>query len=250
VGTIPEAAVWAIFFLPLAAFIAIGVVLYPWRNISGWTGIAAIAASFLLSLWALNTVIAHEGHDVGFGNHIWVAFFNFALTIGITLDGLTGLMVVVVTGVSLMVQVYSIGYMKGDAGYSRYFAYLSLFTASMLGLVLSRNLLLVFVFWELVGLSSYLLIGFWFHRPGGAAAAKKTIKVTPRGGAGGRLEQHGADLVHPGHLRRRRRQVGPVPAARLVARRDGGSNAGLGPDPRRDDGRGRRVSGRPPIPGV
>ena len=93
-------------------------------------------------------------------------------------------MLVVVTGVSLMVQIYSSGYMHGDRGYGRYFAYMSLFTAAMLGLVIADNLLMLFVFWELVGLTSYLLIGFWFQRPAAAAAAKKAFIVTRFGDLG------------------------------------------------------------------
>jgi NADH-quinone oxidoreductase subunit L len=93
-------------------------------------------------------------------------------------------MVVVVTLCSLMVQIYSQGYMHGDAGYCRYYAFMSLFTGSMLGLVLSDNLIQLYVFWELVGLCSYLLIGFWFHRPSAAAAAKKAFLVTRVGDFG------------------------------------------------------------------
>jgi NADH-quinone oxidoreductase subunit L len=93
-------------------------------------------------------------------------------------------MLLVVTIVSLMVQIYSQGYMHGDPGYHRYYAFMSLFTASMLGLVLADNLLLVYVFWEMVGLCSYLLIGFWFHRPSAADAAKKAFIVTRLGDFG------------------------------------------------------------------
>ncbi|MBI4268026.1 MAG: NADH-quinone oxidoreductase subunit L, partial [Chloroflexi bacterium] len=104
--------------------------------------------------------------------------------VGLLVDSLTAVMLVVVTGVSLMVQIYSQGYMHGDPGYHRYYAWMSLFTASMLGLVLSDNLLLTFVFWEGVGLCSYLLIGFWFHRPSAANAAKKAFIVTRLGDFG------------------------------------------------------------------
>jgi NADH-quinone oxidoreductase subunit L len=93
-------------------------------------------------------------------------------------------MLVIVTSVSFLVQVYSIGYMKGDTGVWRYFAYMSLFTTSMLGLILVGSLLLLYVFWELVGVSSFLLIGFWFHRPAAAAAAKKAFLVTRLGDLG------------------------------------------------------------------
>jgi NADH-quinone oxidoreductase subunit L len=99
-------------------------------------------------------------------------------------DALTAVMLIVVTVVSLMVQIYSQGYMHGDAGYHRYYAHMSLFTTAMLGLVLADSLLLMFVFWELVGLCSYLLIGFWFHRPSAANAAKKAFIVTRIGDFG------------------------------------------------------------------
>ena len=100
------------------------------------------------------------------------------------MDSLTAVMLVVVCTVSLMVQIYSQGYMHGDPGYHRYYAWMSFFTASMLGLVLANNLLMMFVFWEMVGLCSYLLIGFWFHRPSAANAAKKAFIVTRLGDFG------------------------------------------------------------------
>ena len=100
------------------------------------------------------------------------------------MDPLTAIMLIVVTGVSLLIQIYSVGYMKGDESYARYFAYMSLFTASMIGLVLAANIIQLYVFWELVGLCSYLLIGFWYHRPAAAAAAKKAFIVTRLGDLG------------------------------------------------------------------
>ena len=106
------------------------------------------------------------------------------IKMGILMDSLTAIMLIVVTGVSLMVQLYSLGYMKHDASIARFFAYMSLFTCSMLGLVMADNLIMLFVFWELVGLSSYLLIGFWHDRPSAAAAAKKAFIVTRFGDLG------------------------------------------------------------------
>jgi NADH-quinone oxidoreductase subunit L len=103
---------------------------------------------------------------------------------GLTIDMLTAVMLIVVTVVSLMVQIYSQGYMHGDPGYHRYFAYMSLFSTAMLGLVMVNNLLIMYIFWELVGLCSYLLIGFWFHRPAAAKAAKKAFIVTRIGDFG------------------------------------------------------------------
>jgi NADH-quinone oxidoreductase subunit L len=189
---ITEAAAWWIIGLPLASFIIISFVIRPLMGatrVSGYTTVAAMAGSLALSIWALGSVTGEEG-AIGFEPHSWLTIgapgggVSFDLQIGILLDSLTAIMLIVVTGVSLMVQVYSQGYMRGDGGYSRYFAYMSLFTASMLGLVLSRNLVQLFAFWELVGLSSYLLIGFWHDRPAAAAAAKKAFLVTRIGDFG------------------------------------------------------------------
>ena len=93
-------------------------------------------------------------------------------------------MLVVVTSVSLLVQIYSQGYMEGDGGYSRYFAYMSLFTAAMLGLVLVDSILIVYVFWELVGLGSYLLIGFWFHKKAARRRGEEGVPATRLGDVG------------------------------------------------------------------
>ncbi len=180
-GTIPEAAVWAIYFAPVISFVLI-VALHraPWFQ-DEWAGritIAAIGIAWLASLWALDSAIGHDGESLGFAPHMWVTLFDLDVTVGVHIDGLAGIMVFVVTSVSLLIQIYSVGYMEGDRGYARYFASMSLFTAAMLGLVLASNLLQLFVHWELVGLASYLLIGFWFDRPSAAAAAKKAFIVT------------------------------------------------------------------------
>lgn len=193
-----EGFLWLILMLPIAALVLIvlGRLVPSLRRQqlwAGYLGILAILIAFGLSLWALQTALASNGTAVGFASHNWLNFgfgslgttdSHVTIPIGVHLDGLTAVMLVVVTSVSLLVQVYSQGYMHGDTGYSRYYAYLSLFTASMLGLVLASNILMVFVFWELVGLSSYLLIGFWFHRPPAAAAAKKAFLVTRFGDLG------------------------------------------------------------------
>ena len=182
-----EAAAWAILFLPLASFLFIALVIRPFLNqhagLSGYVTILAIGVAFVLSLVALAEVASNEG-EIGWAAHSWLVIGNLDITVGILMDPLTAIMLVVVSGVSLAVQIYSQGYMRGDSGYSRYFAFMSLFTASMLGLVLSRNIIQVYVFWELVGLSSYLLIGFWSNRPSAAAAAKKAFLVTRLGDVG------------------------------------------------------------------
>ena len=181
-----EAAAWAIFFLPLAAFLLNGLlirpILGPQSPLAGHVTIAAVGGSFLLSLWALQQVAT--GVDLEWASHAWVTVGSLDVRVGILMDPLTAIMLVVVTGVSLAVQVYSVGYMHGDRGYVRYYAYMSLFTASMVGLVLASSVLQMFVFWELVGLSSYLLIGFWHHRPSAARAAVKAFVVTRLGDLG------------------------------------------------------------------
>ena len=189
---IPEAAVWSIMLLPFGCFALIALIsLFSgagqlrWNpRWSGYLTILAIAASFLLSLWVLDSAIDADGHRFGFDAHKWVEVSPLRVDIGLTVDGLTAIMLVVVTGVSLLVQVYSQGYMAGDHGYSRYYAFMSLFTGSMLGLVLASNIVQLFVFWELVGLSSYLLIGFWFQRDSARRAATKAFLVTRAGDLG------------------------------------------------------------------
>ncbi len=182
-----EAAAWAILFLPLASFLVIALVVRPFLNrydsLSGYVTILAIGGAFVLSLVALAEVASGDGR-IGWASHSWLAIGDLDISVGILMDPLTAIMLVVVSGVSLAVQIYSQGYMKGDPGYSRYFAFMSLFTASMLGLVLAGNIIQVYVFWELVGLSSYLLIGFWHDRPAAAAAAKKAFLVTRLGDVG------------------------------------------------------------------
>jgi NADH-quinone oxidoreductase subunit L len=194
---IKEGFVWAIMFAPLTSFAIIALVSFlgltraqngrpaVWTaRYSGYLTIAAILASFLLSLWAFGSVADEDGQAIGYASHEWLTIGPLTVNIGINLDGLTGVMLVVVTGVSLLVQVYSQEYMRGDDGYSRYFAFMSLFTTSMIGLVLASSIIQLFVFWELVGLCSYLLIGFWFHKDSARKAATKAFLVTRVGDLG------------------------------------------------------------------
>ena len=182
-GTVPEAAVWAIFFLPLVSLITIFFA-FQKSDKAGWISAAAIGASFLLSLWVLDTALQEHGHRIAIGGREWLSVGNVEIFVTPNIDGLSAIMLVVATSVSFLVQIYSMGYMKGDPGEWRYFAYMSLFTMSMIGLVMFDSLVLVYVFWEMVGLSSYLLIGFWFNRPAAAAAAKKAFLVTRLGDIG------------------------------------------------------------------
>ena len=182
--TIPEAPLWVIYFAPLAAA---GVIVAGLRSrplMAGRLMIATVGLTWLLALWALQVSLSAHGEALEFALHDWVTVANLRVAFGVHLDGLTAVMLVVVTSVALLVQIYSTGYMHGDGGYYRYYAYMGLFTSSMLGLVLAASLLQLFVHWELVGVSSYLLIGFWFDRPSAAAAAKKAFIVTRFGDFG------------------------------------------------------------------
>lgn len=179
---IPEVALWAIYFAPLVSFVAIAAGLlflddFRSRQASDLT-IGAIGISWLLALWALDTSIGLDGESLNLEPHLWMQLFQLNVEFGIQLDALSALMIFVVTSVSLVVQIYSLGYMHGDTGYPRYFMFMSLFTVAMLGLVMGSSMLQLFIHWELVGLTSYLLIGFWFHKPSAAAAAKKAFIVT------------------------------------------------------------------------
>ncbi len=185
----PSQAIWLIFLLPVFSFIIISLFIRPFvkkeSRVAGYITITALTVSAGLSCWTLATVLAAPHHELAVPDISWLVIGNeLNIYLGLMVDSLTAVMVVVVTIVSLMVQIYSQGYMHGDPGYHRYYAWMSLFTASMLGLVLADNLLLVFVFWEMVGLCSYLLIGFWFHKPSAANAAKKAFIVTRLGDFG------------------------------------------------------------------
>ena len=186
---IPYQLVWLIFLLPLFSFIIVSLFFRPFLNhkpkLGGYIAIASILGSLILSVWALMSVMATPGHELPIPDISWVIIEGgVTINLGLILDSLTAVMLIVVTVVSLMVQIYSQGYMDGDPGYHRYFAFMSLFTAAMLGVVLASNLLFLYVFWELVGLCSYLLIGFWFHKPEAANAAKKAFIVTRLGDFG------------------------------------------------------------------
>ena len=184
----PTQVPWLIFLLPFFSFLFIGLVLRPFLSkyprVGGYLTIGTVGISCALSLWVLGAVIAAPEHMLLVDDIQWAVVGNLNIHIGVLVDALTAVMVVVVTFVSLMVQIYSQGYMKGDPGYLRYYAFMSLFTACMLGLVLANNILFMFVFWEGVGLGSYLLIGFWFHKPSAANAAKKAFIVTRLGDFG------------------------------------------------------------------
>jgi NADH-quinone oxidoreductase subunit L len=186
---IPYQLIWLIMLLPLFSFIINGLLIRPFVNRKskayGYITILSIAVSAVFSIWALKSVMSAETREILVPDVNWIVIGNFNFHVGLIMDQLAAVMAVVVSVVSLMVQIYSLGYMAHDeAGYYRYYTYMSLFTFAMLGLVLSDNLLFTFVFWEMVGLCSYLLIGFWFHRKSAADAAKKAFIVTRVGDFG------------------------------------------------------------------
>lgn len=183
-GTPQTTLAVGVLLLPLLAFVLLYLAGKKLPRQGDWLGIGATALAFALSIYLFtqtwNTEVYHS-------RAVWFSLpssFIADFTAGILLDNLTVLMLVIVTFISLLVQLFSVGYMHGDKGYSRYFAYLGLFTFSMLGIVLVDNLLLLFMFWELVGLSSYLLIGFWYERPAAIAASKKAFLVNRVGDIG------------------------------------------------------------------
>ena len=145
--------------------------------------IVGVALSFLLSAWVLWDVAAHGARFNG-TVYEWMRVGTLKMEIGFLVDGLTAMMMCVVTFVSLMVHVYTVGYMADDPGYQRFFSYISLFTFSMLMLVMSNNFLQLFFGWEAVGLVSYLLIGFWFTRPTAIFANMKAFIVNRVGDFG------------------------------------------------------------------
>jgi len=185
--------IWWIYLLPILSFIVISVFVRPFisgkSRTAGFITIAAIGGSLVISLMTLSAVMSAPHHELIVPDISWLTIGAFNISMGLMVDSLTAVMVVVVTLVSLMVQIYSLGYMahsveEDDGTYTRYYAWMSLFTAAMLGVVLFDSLLMVFVSWEMVGLCSYLLIGFWFHRPSAANAAKKAFIVTRFGDFG------------------------------------------------------------------
>ncbi|MFN8287440.1 MAG: NADH-quinone oxidoreductase subunit L [Chitinophagales bacterium] len=172
--------------LPLLSFVVLGLFGRKYlRESGGLLGTLSLGTSAALSLLTAYNYFFVSGKVNGVYQKIeavkftWLEFApGISIDMGLLLDPISMMMIVVVTFVSLMVHVYSLGYMKGEERFATYYAYLSLFTFSMLGLVLSTNIFQIYVFWELVGVSSFLLIGYYFDRPSAVAASKKAFIVT------------------------------------------------------------------------
>ncbi|MEI6781213.1 MAG: NADH-quinone oxidoreductase subunit L [Verrucomicrobiota bacterium] len=168
----PDLLPWTILFLPLLAAALIMAFTQHNRKLSAGLSIGAVVAGFVLSLIFIklnNWGPARESSVT------WLAVGDLQADFGLRFDSLSLLMMLIVTGVASAIHIYSWAYMSEDRGFPRFFACLSLFTFSMLGIVLANNFLQLFIFWELVGVSSYLLIGFWFERPAAADAGKKAF---------------------------------------------------------------------------
>lgn len=172
---------WLIPVFPIASWAAISLFGQRVKGQGDRIGIAAVSVALALSVLVLVDVI---GGGAASGRITWAELGSVTIRMGYRVDAVTAVMLVVVTLVSLLVHVYSLGYMHGDARYKRYYAVLSLFTASMLGLVLADNFLLLFIFWELVGLCSFLLIGHWYEQPGVGYSALKAFLTTRVGDIG------------------------------------------------------------------
>jgi NADH-quinone oxidoreductase subunit L len=188
-----EALLPLLLVLPMAGFLITAFVGRRFGKRAHWIPVGAIFLAWIVAMLAVVSVLggsapllpgAEETHGYVVGPWTWIPAGQFHVDLGLYVDPLTACLLVVVTTIGLLVHVYSIGYMSHDPGYWRFFAYLNLFMFSMLLLVLADSWLVVFVAWELVGLSSYLLIGFWYRKRTAALAAKKAFIVNRVGDVG------------------------------------------------------------------
>jgi NADH-quinone oxidoreductase subunit L len=172
--------------IPLLPLIAFVINIVFGRNYikdkAHWVAVPAVVGSFILAVGAFMDVMGGEVLNINL--YSWIVSGDFKVSIGFLIDQLTAIMLIVVTSISSLIFIYSIGYMHGDKGYYRFFAYLSLFVFSMLMLVMANNFLLLYFGWEAVGLCSYFLIGFWFEKKSAANAGKKAFIVNRFGDFG------------------------------------------------------------------
>ena len=174
-----------ILILPLLSFVVLGLMDTKWKpKVAGTIGTTVLGIVTLLSYYTAWMYFSSADISGTYQKLIpfqmeWLRFTeHLHINLGILLDPISVMMLVVISTVSLIVHIYSLGYMKGEKGFERYYAFLSLFTFSMLGLVLATNIFQMYIFWELVGVSSYLLIGFYYTKPEAVAASKKAFIVT------------------------------------------------------------------------
>jgi NADH-quinone oxidoreductase subunit L len=175
---------WLIPLFPLLAFLIVTAMGRQAKELSVYVSIIAALASFVLAAFIFIERISHQVDNYTWNEFQWIKIGGFVLNMGFEVTNLNALMLVVVTLVSLLVNVYSKGYMKNDDRITVFFGYVALFTFSMLGLVISENIIELYIFWELVGVCSFLLVGFWYFKPEAKAAAKKAFIVTRIGDVG------------------------------------------------------------------
>src|SRR5256885_4938205 len=180
-----EWVAWLILLLPLGAFLVIGLVGRRLPEGGGMVAVGAMAGSFVLSMYVFVQVLQQGGLGGGFvpqtiEGYVWIPSLlpENSIKISLLIDNLSALMLVLVSFLCLLIFIYSLGYMHEEDGKPRYYAEVSLFATGMLGTVSADNFLQLLIFWEIMGLCSYLLIGFWYHKPEAAAAAKKAFLVT------------------------------------------------------------------------
>src|SRR5213595_3610330 len=170
---------WLALLLPLGSAGVISLFTRRWKNISSVISVAAVLGSLVCSCAIFGKV------DISAGEFTWIDIRGvFTVPLAFVLDDLSRLMLLVVSGVGALIHIYSLGYMRDDEGKSRYFAALSLFMFTMLGIVLANNFVMLFIFWELVGFTSYVLIGHWFYRDAAADAGNKAFITTRVGDFG------------------------------------------------------------------
>src|SRR6266446_686531 len=170
---------WLILIAPLVSAIVITLFTLRWKALSSTISVVAVLVSFICSCLVF-------AHSASYAAQItWIDIAGaLKVPIALTLDALSRTMVLLVSGVGALIHMYSLGYMRADHGKSRYFAALSLFMFAMLGIVLASNFVMLFIFWELVGFTSYVLIGHWFFRDAAADAANKAFITTRIGDFG------------------------------------------------------------------
>jgi len=179
--------IWLIPLLPLVAAGISALLRREQRSMAAGLAIGSLVVSFLLSCVAFVATLHPSSHSGPFRevlNFPWFEMGESSVQLGFVLDPLTAIMLVMVTFVGTLIFIFSVGYMAHDENFKQFFCFLSLFAAAMLGIIISNSLLLLFICWELVGLASYLLIGFWFQKPSAAAAAKKAFITTRIGDIG------------------------------------------------------------------
>jgi NADH-quinone oxidoreductase subunit L len=174
-------SLWLVPFIPMVAAGFIALLKQPQRKLASTLAIGGLACSLILSIVAFVHVLTAWGAKASTReiiNFNWIDLGPTHLQLGWILDPLAAIMLVMVTFVGLLIFIYSTSYMAHDENYTRFFCFLSLFAGGMLGVLIANSLLLLFMCWEIVGLTSYLLIGFWYHKPSAAAAAKKAFLTT------------------------------------------------------------------------